>query len=139
MRPAEGIAVGGNVMSGPFLSQPSSLEPFHKRHRRWLIGWGSAAALFVAFMLNASNETGSQSDPGESTLEDRAPYAEVACEDFTREAGIRTDDGETSNITRSAMGNVYTVQMYEDDIRVGTCVVQATGTEEWTLVRISGL
>jgi hypothetical protein len=35
-------------------------------------------------------------------------------------------------------GNVYTVQMYDDDVRVGTCVVRATGAEEWTLVKISG-
>jgi hypothetical protein len=63
----------------------------------------------------------------------------VACEGFARDAGVRADDGETSNVTpNSVIGDIYTVQMYEDDVRVGTCVVQATGPEEWTLVKISG-
>jgi hypothetical protein len=125
-------------MRDPLDIRPVNSEPFHVRHRRWLIGWGLVAALFLAVVVNASNDAGSEPEPGE-TIEDRAPYAEVACESFTREAGIRTDDGETSNITRSGGGNVYTVQMYDDDVRVGTCVVQATGAEEWTLVKISGL
>jgi hypothetical protein len=77
--------------------------------------------------------------PGNTTPEDRSPYAEVACEDFTREAGIRTDDGTTSLITpNSATGDIYTVQMYDDGVRVGTCVVQASGSDAWTLVKISG-
>jgi hypothetical protein len=120
----------------PLLSEP---EPFHKRHRRWLIGWGIAAA-FVLFVgianLGAGDTQGSPET--ETPADDRAPYAEVACEDFTREAGMQADDGETSNITESTPGDIYTVQMYDDNVRVGTCVVQSTGPEEWTLVKISG-
>ena len=120
-------------MRDPLDIRPVSSEPFHVKHRRWLIGWGITLGFFILVVLSLSNS-------GETSTEDRAPYAEVACEDFTREAGIRTDDGETSNITpNTAIGDIYTVQMYDDDVRVGTCVVQATGAEEWTLVRISGL
>ena len=42
--------------------RPVPSEPlFHVRHRRWLIGWGLTAALFLAFVLNAANDTGGSS------------------------------------------------------------------------------
>ena len=127
-------------MSEPLGTHPLPLEPFHQRHRRWLIGWGIAAVffLFVGCMNLVAGDTAGSGD-NETPAEERAPYAEVACEGFTREAGIRADDGETSNITQnSATGDIYTVQMYDDDVRVGTCVVRASGPDEWTLVKISG-
>ena len=126
-------------MRDPLDIRPVISEPFHVKHRRWLIGWGITLGFFVLVVLSLSSSGDSPPLNDETPAEDRAPYAEVACEDFTREAGIRTDDGETSNITpNSAIGDIYTVQMYDDDVRVGTCVVQATGAEEWTLVKISG-
>ena len=124
----------------PLGTRPVISEPFHVKHRRWLIGMGLTLGFFI-FVGLANLSSGGDSAPQneDTSTEDRAPYAEVACESFTREAGIRTDDGETGNITpNSAIGDIYTVQMYDDGVRVGTCVVQATGAEEWTLVKISG-
>ena len=127
-------------MRGRGLSHSLPQEPFHQRHRGLLIVGALLAIIFVTTTIaRPSNDAGGESDPGTTTTEDRAPYAEVACEGFTRDAGIRTDDGETSLITPNlATGDIYTVQMYEEGVRVGTCVVQVTGPEEWTLVKISG-
>jgi hypothetical protein len=127
-------------MRDPLGLRPVISEPFHVKHRQWLIAWGVTLGIVILVALsNLSSSGDSAPQNEEETSSDRAPYAEVACEDFTREAGIRTDDGETSNITpNGAIGDIYTVQMYDDDVRVGTCVVQATGAEEWTLVKISG-
>jgi hypothetical protein len=50
----------------PVLSEP----PFHVRHRRWLIGWGLTAALFLAFVVNAANDTGGSSTGSSGTSVD---------------------------------------------------------------------
>jgi hypothetical protein len=34
-------------MREPLGTRPVISEPFHVRHRRWLIGWGIAAVFFV--------------------------------------------------------------------------------------------
>lgn len=95
--------------------------------------WRGAVAIGTVLMLwLLIGETGDDGEPGQDEPEDRSPYAEVACEDFTRDAGIPIDDGEISNVT----ADIYTVQLYRDDARIGTCIVKATGPEEWTLIDI---
>ena len=104
--------------------------------KRWLIAIGGMAVLTAIVIAGQVRDTSNPQD----TPEDRAPYAEVACEDFAHEAGMRTDDGETGNISsRNIIGVIYTVRMYDGDVRVGTCMVQATGPEEWTLVELASL
>ena len=93
-------------------------EPFHKRHRDWLIGWGLGITAVILFLARPGDSPSESQPDRPTTSDDRAPYAEVACEGFTRDAGSRTDDGETSLVTPNlADGDIYTVQMYENDVR----------------------
>jgi hypothetical protein len=56
-------------MSEPLGVRPVMSEPFHKRHRRWLIGW-SIAAVFLVFVgianIGAGDTEGTSSSNGET-------------------------------------------------------------------------
>jgi hypothetical protein len=46
---------------------PSEPEPFHQQHRQWLIGWAVVVVLFLAVVVNATNNPGSSDLTGTST------------------------------------------------------------------------
>jgi hypothetical protein len=69
---------------------PSEPEPFHKRHRRWLVGWGMVVVLFLAVVVNPTNDTGSSNGTGTSDndkYEQTWPesYSSTTCREWHRE------------------------------------------------------
>ena len=82
-------------MSEPLDTGPV-VEPFHKRHRRWLIGWGTLAVLFVLIgtvkllVDETDNSRGNSSSTGTSAddkYEQTWPksYSSTTCQEWIAE------------------------------------------------------
>ena len=80
-------------MREPPLERPVPLEPpFHVRHRRWLIGWGLTAALFLAFVVSAANDIGGSSTVTGTSVDDdkydqtwSGSYSSTTCAEWNAE------------------------------------------------------